>query len=198
MIKTLLFKITVNDSKPSIWRTFQVEDSYRMDRFHQVIQIVMGWQNVHLHQFTIKYRNLGILLNDGLDIEEMEDETILFLKDFALQKGDKFEYHYDFGDCWYHTLEVLNVEESENPTLLCWDGSRSCPPEDCGGIYSYHELIKILKKPSHPEYDSWIDWVGKEFDPALFSIEEVNKELAKFETWHKKHPRKKSTPWHQI
>ena len=198
MNNTFHFKVTLNDSKPSIWRTFRVEDSYRMDRFHQVIQIVMGWHNAHLHHFKIGERFMGIRFNDGMDLPDMEDENRLYLKDFSLQKGDKFEYLYDFGDSWYHTIEVLAVNASENSSLLCTGGKRACPPEDCGGIYSYNELVKVLKKPAHPDYKSWTNWLGDDFDPADFSIDSINGELAKFGAWHNKHPRKKSTPWHQI
>ncbi len=198
MNKTLQFKITLKDSNPLIWRTLQVEDTYRMDRFHQVIQIVMGWQNAHLHEFSINNKSLGILLDDGFDLGETEDETKFFLKDFSLRKGGKFVYIYDFGDSWYHTLEILKVEESTDFFLRCIDGKRACPPEDCGGIYAYNELLDVIKKPSHPEYEDWIEWLGDEFDPAYFSIETINEELAKFEAWHKKYPRKKSSPWHQI
>ena len=53
MSKTLQFSIQLMGSNPLIWRTFKVSDSYRLDRFHQVIQIVMGWYNAHLHEFRI-------------------------------------------------------------------------------------------------------------------------------------------------
>jgi len=36
------------------------------------------------------------------------------------------------------------------------------------------------------------------FNPNYFSKDAVNKELEKFGVWHRKHPRKKSTPWHQL
>lgn len=38
----------------------------------------------------------------------------------------------------------------------------------------------------------------KDYDPEFFPIKETNAELALFGAWHKKHPRAKSTPWHQI
>lgn len=38
----------------------------------------------------------------------------------------------------------------------------------------------------------------EDYNPEFFPIKEVNAELALFGAWHKKHPRAKSTPWHQI
>ena len=36
-----------------IWRRFVVPGDITLDRLHDVIQIVMGWQDCHLHTFTI-------------------------------------------------------------------------------------------------------------------------------------------------
>ena len=36
-----------------IWRRFVVPGDITLDRLHDVIQIVMGWQDYHLHTFTI-------------------------------------------------------------------------------------------------------------------------------------------------
>ena len=44
-------KISLIGAKPPIWRTILVPSDLRLDAFHDVIQIVMGWRNCHLHQF---------------------------------------------------------------------------------------------------------------------------------------------------
>lgn len=86
MSKTIHFIIALDASKPPIWRKFIVEDSYCMDRFHQTIQSVMAWWNAHLHHFTIQDRTIGILLNDGMDLQEMEDKTGCTSKIFPFRK----------------------------------------------------------------------------------------------------------------
>ena len=48
-----LLKIRLLDIEPEIWRRFVVPASITMDRLHDVIQIVMGWTDSHLHEFTI-------------------------------------------------------------------------------------------------------------------------------------------------
>ena len=48
-----LLKIQLLDFEPTIWRRFVVPASITLDRLHDIIQIVMGWTDSHLHEFTI-------------------------------------------------------------------------------------------------------------------------------------------------
>jgi hypothetical protein len=34
---------------------------------------------------------------------------------------------------------------------VCLDGKNACPPEDCGGIWGYYELLKAVKNPKRRE-----------------------------------------------
>ena len=56
-------------------------------------------------------------------------------------------------------------------------GKRACPPEDCGGIWGYASFLEALQDPQHPEHEEMVDWVGGEFDPEAFDLDEVNSEL---------------------
>lgn len=198
MSKTLQFSIQLMGSKPLIWRRFKVSDSYRLDRFHQVIQIVMGWHNAHLHEFRIKERQFGMLMGDGFDFPEVEDETTIFLKDLPLQQGDIFSYLYDFGDSWEHLIKLDEITTEKLELPICIEGERACPPEDCGGILGYSDMLEILSKPSNPEYESWIEWLPENFNPTKLPKSSINSELKKFGKWHNQHPLAKSTPWHVI
>jgi hypothetical protein len=59
-----------------------------------------------------------------------------------------------------------------------------CRPrgEDVGGPQGYAKLKQILAGPAHEEYEERLGWVdlepGDKFDPAAFSIEEVNARLS--------------------
>ena len=58
-------------------------------QLHNIIQIVMGWQNSHIHEFRIKDRLIG--MEDDWSEEYspgLEDETKIYLRDVALQEKD--------------------------------------------------------------------------------------------------------------
>jgi hypothetical protein len=199
MANTIYFKIKLINSKPTIWRQFHLTDDFRLDRFHQVIQIAMGWWNAHLHEFQLPDRTIGMVLEDMWGMEDVEDETKIFLRDLALREGDRFDYLYDFGDSWEHELKVERIVEGQALPAQCTNGKRACPIEDCGGIWGYQELLQILQDRNHPEYEEWQEWrMLVDFDPDHYPIAQVNEELARFMAWHKKHPRAKSTPWHRL
>lgn len=200
-MKTLTFKISLTDSKPLIWRRFKVTDQYRLDRFHQVIQIVMGWQNSHLHEFEIHGKRYGMILPNYSDEFDPINENWVYLRHFELAEGQQWGYLYDFGDNWTHLLELEKIEEGDLVFPICLEGQQKCPREDAGGIHSYMYFLEGVKDPNHPARELyWIDTTPEEieFDPDFFGIDEVNKELEKFGKWHQKHPRKKSTPWHRV
>jgi len=42
----------------------------------------------------------------------------------------------------------------------CIDGARACPPEDCGGVWGYEDLLQALKDPSTKAMNPlWSGWV---------------------------------------
>lgn len=61
---------------------------------------------------------------------------------------------------------------------ICVDGKPQGPPEDCGGIPGYYNLLEALRDPAHLEHADLLDWLGGEFDPEAFSVDEVNRRLA--------------------
>ncbi len=46
-------KVTLKESKPPIWRRIQVPGSITLVKLHQVMQVVMGWEDYHLHQYIV-------------------------------------------------------------------------------------------------------------------------------------------------
>lgn len=91
-------------------------------------------------------------------------------------------YEYDFGDGWEHLIEVVDVRLPEPGTRYprCLVGERACPPEDCGGPYSYLELLAALADPKHPEHEELAEWIGGKFDAEAFDLDKVNGMLAEF------------------
>ena len=175
-------KITLQDVKPPIWRRVLVRQDIKLNDLHEVIQMVMGWDCCHLHQFVIDGVDYGELSPDGDDFGmEIEDESRFRLCDLAEEKG-KFLYDYDFGDGWRHVIEVEKVLPPDPKVFypVCVKGKRSCPPEDCGGPWGYENLLEILADPKHEEHEDYMEWIGGEFDPEEFDLEEINAELKVF------------------
>jgi len=54
--RLLLIRITLEYSNPPIWREVAVLPDITLGDLHLVIQIVMGWENCHLHQFFQKLK----------------------------------------------------------------------------------------------------------------------------------------------
>ena len=178
-----LLKIHLLDMEPAIWRRFVVPASITLDRLHDVIQIIMGWTDSHLHEFTIgnkRYTEYPESKEDGLVCGRYR------LGDLIKQKGRTFRYLYDFGDSWEHEL-VLEESRYVNPELrtklACLDGQRACPPEDVGGVHGYFEFLNALKAPYHEEHGSYTEWSGGSFDSERFDPESINWELMKYIRW---------------
>jgi hypothetical protein len=93
----------------------------------------------------------------------------------------KFVYEYDFGDSWEHVLLVEKVlpPEPGQRYPVCIKGRRACPPEDVGGIWGYAYFLEAIQNPDHPEREDYLEWIGGEFDPQAFDLEEVNAALGK-------------------
>jgi hypothetical protein len=44
-------------------------------------------------------------------------------------------------------------------------------------MWGYADFLEAIHDPKHPEHDEMLEWVGGEFDPDAFDLEEVNTEL---------------------
>lgn len=179
-------KIVLVGVRPQIWRRVQVPADIRLDDLHLVLQAAMGWTNSHLHSFTFGERRYTMLYEEG-DLEEleMEDEQEMCLSALITEPKQTFEYDYDFGDNWQHLVRLEKIVPAD-PSVkypLCLDGQRACPPEDCGGIWGYGDLLKVLRNPAHPEYKETRVWVGRKFDSELFDVERFSKDLRKLRSY---------------
>lgn len=196
---TIEFKIALIECHPIVWRRFKITDDFRLDRFHQVIQIVMGWTNSHLHEFKFKLGHYGMV--DDYSVEyapQMIEETKVYLKDLQLDDGDVLTYRYDYGDNWVHVLYVEYVHSLPLANPVCLEAAWACPPEDCGGSRGYKRIQEAFYNKDHEEHESDMEWLPPNYHPEKVSVPAINKELEKFGAWHRKFPRKRSTPWHQI
>ena len=49
-------KVTLQEIQPPIWRRILVWEDATLTQLHRILQIVMGWEDYHLHQFEIGRR----------------------------------------------------------------------------------------------------------------------------------------------
>jgi hypothetical protein len=98
------------------------------------------------------------------------------LADIAQHEKATLIYEYDFGDGWEHQVVVEKVlpPDSQKTYARCLDGKNNSPPEDCGGIFGYYELLKAISNPKHPEHQQLLEWLGRPFDPNHFDLQETN------------------------
>jgi len=95
-------RIALRDISPPIWRRFQIPGVITLPGLHRVIQVVMGWENYHLHLFRFGEKEYGI--PDPDFPTEMRNERGRRLHEFLRDEGEVFGYEYDFGDSWEHEL----------------------------------------------------------------------------------------------
>jgi hypothetical protein len=170
-------KVTLAGISPPVWRQIEVPGNFTLDRLHLVLQAAMGWENYHLYQFIIGGIDYSEPSPD--DWREMKDVHSVTLSQVVPAAGSRFMYEYDFGDGWEHDVKVGKILSPEPKVRypMCIAGERACPPEDCGGVWGYEELLEIIQDPNHEEHEDMIDWLGGEFDPEAFDLEAVNREL---------------------
>ncbi len=155
--------------------------SYSFWDLHVAIQDAMGWLDYHLHMFRLRGTGLGERAEIGIPDPDGDDLMPCLagwevpLAAYLEQVGDRAVYEYDFGDGWEHevTLEEIGERAAGTRYPICLAGRRACPPEDCGGIPGYEELLAALGDPAHPEHAEFLEWVGGEFDPEAFDPTEV-------------------------
>lgn len=147
-----------------IWRRVLVPSEITFKRLHDIIQVSMGWGNVHLYDFNI--------IEDKLRITG--DEEVI--EEYGMYS--KIKYIYDFGYYWKYDLileEIVENYEGNNP--VCIDGDGAYPPDDVGGILEYMEFLAIMNDKNHPEYDETKKWAEYQNYKDTFDIKKINSHM---------------------
>ena len=171
------FLIVLANTNPLVWRRIQVSERYSFWDLHVAIQDAMGWQDYHLHEFTIVNPKSHGVDRVGIPDEDAPHER-LCLPGWKVHVSQYFRdgvppagYLYDFGDDWEHCLvyEGLFPADAGARYPRCIAGAAACPPEDCGGTFGFAELLEAVRDPAHPEHDRMLEWVGGSFDADAFA-----------------------------
>lgn len=122
----------------------------------------MGWHDHHLYRFRFRQGRNSVTIG----LPEAGDRSVLpgweiGILEYFVAIGDSALYEYDFGDSWIHEVLLEDIMSAAERVRYprCVEGRGACPPEDCGGIGGYAELVHILKNPKHREYPSRVAWL---------------------------------------
>ena len=75
---------------------------------------------------------------------------------------------------------VVGAIEEPSPEIrypICTGGERACPPEDCGGVMGFADLLDAIGDPDHPEHEELVAWTPGGYDPAVFDLVGANRRL---------------------
>lgn len=182
-VKRYTLRITLKDAPVPIWRRIMVPSNITLRHLSELLIELMGWLGGHLNQFE-KSRHFfqpapQLESDDFFYCEAQEKYTIAQL----LEKvGQSCIWEYDFGDSWRHEIKLSGVAEyqpGEEHLIEFKAGEGCCPPEDCGGVWGYEELLalhdkhKAGKRLTKDEKER-LEWYGidKDYDPNFLDIEE--------------------------
>lgn len=170
--------VELEDVEPPVWRRVLVPSNVTLAALHATLNEVMGWTDSHLHQFRLRDRLFGDVTMPDAEELAFEDERKVQLADLV-GLGNTIAYEYDFGEGWVHQVKIEKLlpfdERLRYP--LCIGGARACPPEDCGGVGGYEDLLESIKNPKAEEHSNSLMWVGGHFDGEGFDVNRTNQAL---------------------
>jgi len=141
----------------------------------------MGWLDYHLHEFHVSTERassvvFGIPDNDDYIMSApVRPGWEYSVVDFVSAPNTVMRYDYDFSDAWRHSVRLLSVEAREAGRKYpdCPAGERACPPEDCGGIDGYAELVDALLDPGNDDHAQMMEWIPRGWMPETFDSSAV-------------------------
>lgn len=195
--KVLQIRVELLDVEPAIWRRIQIPVDATFWGLHIAIQGAMGWNDSHLHEFevprpagvVVPHLRTGAIIRFGIptadqNLRAPEDRPLpgwdFQVAAFTAPGHQPLHYCYDFGDDWRHLVEVEAIFDAMPGKRYprCIAGERAGPPDDCGGVPGYQELLEVLADTDHEEFASMGRWASRAkrvrvFDPEAFDEQRV-------------------------
>ena len=123
------FKVALDDNK-RIYRNIEILENQTLADFHEIIFSTFDRYDEHLYSFYLtrkKTRSRRSRYNfpEYTIIFESDNDSIFFNKKekydvsqtkigtLKLNEKDKFYYLFDFGDCWWHEINLLSIIEKD-------------------------------------------------------------------------------------
>jgi len=107
---------------PVVARTIEIRGDQTLDRLHRAIFDAFDREEEHLYEFQVggkrpmdpRARRYGLpmALDDPFeDASAAGDVECTTIASLGLRPGSRFGYWFDFGDDWWHQIEVLAIRE---------------------------------------------------------------------------------------
>lgn len=197
--KIYQIKLHLDGVSPMVWRRLLVRDDTNIAGLHGIFQLVMGWENLHLHCFVIHGKDYGIAYDGGMGFPD--NPKNVFLRDFRFRPGDRFRYEYDFNIDWKLQIRVEKILDpiagKQYPS--CSGGNNAGPPEETQGIGAFSEIRELFRVPSYDllRIIAFQESLGYPWRPDVFKRAMMNRWLKNgdgterlYNTWfpHPDHP----------
>lgn len=164
--KIYQLRVYLRQISPMIWRRLLVRSDSTIADLHYTLQIAMGWDDYHLHQFIIRGKRYGESRMGGMHFSDNPHQVRL--DKFQFRLSERFLYEYDFRDNWQHEIRIEKHLQmnSKKSYPICIAGARAAPPEDCGGAWAFmglkqrystlniaERLIEIIENEAIKDYE---------------------------------------------
>jgi Plasmid pRiA4b ORF-3-like protein len=144
-------KVWLLGISPTVWRRVLVPAAYTVRALHGVIQVVMGWEGIHLYQFRLRAARYG-----SWELSASSPEMTLAA--LQLRKGTRFIYEYDLNVPWRHEVRI---EDRLSPA----------PPPDSFAV-ALAAVAKAMERGARTHIDAWRSYpVGYHLEHARHHLE---------------------------
>ncbi len=153
-INAVQIHVSLDEIEPEVWRRLVLPVHWNLEQVHLAIQAAFNWWNYHLHEFRIgglRYGDVELLTEDAFDDDSrVFDFREVRLRDF--EYGAIFNYLYDFGDSWCHSVAIEEFRALEVAPRhgVCIDGGHARPPEDVGSVLGYKRFLESCRTERTP------------------------------------------------
>jgi hypothetical protein len=181
-------------TKPAVLRLISIPYSLSLDRFHSVLQIVMGWGDQESHVFASE----DLIAGDPSEITDpdAEDESLLILDELLPFIGAEALYLYDFAEERRHRLRLVDLKTGPQEVLLLKGNGRCSSEGKARALLSENKRgtgAKSAKAAQGKKKLATTDNPAKTREDSL-DIAEINQELAQLTNrWRRKARTSKKT-----